>query len=309
MGKTSLYEKKKKKSDEPEMMTSMSVDELHKKEERRKRTFTTMGVTASVRAAMDDAMGSLLVDVDKDADAESKLKAVMIAAKQSGMSVDKIFAYFKNSTSDTTDLSPEQFGEALKNLSPTIFDLTAEEVSSLVKKFDTDGDGLVSYVEFRHYCYYEINAVCWRAERLRMEKSGAMDSMEAEYHEHSHHTHVDPTVAEEVKIEPGDKIYEGNKLYWRTNTTIHIRMYHNVEISMLCVLCWSETDDKHFPPIFVNSDAIPVDDSVVDAKVAQLVSDQGKQKKQETHENLRKQVRTGPRSEATILPYTPLPCD
>jgi len=214
----------------------------------------------------------------------------MIAAKQSGMSVDKIFAYFKNSTSDTTDLSPEQFGDALKNLSPTIFDLTPEEVNSLVSKFDTDGDGLVSYVEFRHYCYYEINAVCWRAERLRMEKSGAMQDMEAEYKHHTHHTHVDSTVAEEVKIDAGDKIYEGNKLYWRTNTTIHIRMYHNVEISMLCVLCWSETDDKHFPPIFVNSDAIPVDDGIVDAKVAQLVSDQGKQKKQETHENLRKQV-------------------
>ena len=117
-----------------------------------------------------------------------------------------------------------------------------------------------------------------------------MEDMEAEYHDHSHHTHVDAAAAEEVKIEPGDRIYDGNKLYWRTNTTVHIRMYLNVEISMLCVLCWNETDDKHFPPIFVNSDAIPVDDSIVDAKVAQLVSDQGKQKKQETHENLRKQV-------------------
>mmetsp|Transcript_24785 Transcript_24785/g.46611 ORF Transcript_24785/g.46611 Transcript_24785/m.46611 type:complete len:503 (+) Transcript_24785:67-1575(+) len=291
VGKTSLYERKKKKDpDEPEMMQSMSADAITQKEERRKRTFTTMGVTASVRAAMDDALGGILDGVDGDADAETKLQSVMIAAKQSGMSVDKIFAYFKNSTTDNSDLTPAQFGDALKALSPSIFDLTEEEIHHLVSKFDTDGDGLVSYPEFRHYCYYQIKAVCWRAERLRMEKSGAMDSFEAEYNHTADTHHVDPEAAQEIKIEPGPCIYEGNKLYWRTNTTIYIRMYHNSEISCICILCWSETDDKHFPPIFVNSDSIPVDEAGVDSKVAQLVSDQGKQKKQETHENLRKQV-------------------
>jgi hypothetical protein len=117
-----------------------------------------------------------------------------------------------------------------------------------------------------------------------------MDSFEAEYNHTKDDHHVDAGAAEEVKIETGPMIYEGNKLYWRTNTTIHIRMFHNSEISCISLLCWSETDDKHFPLIFVNSDAIPVDEASVDAKVAQLVSDQGKQKKQETHENLRKQV-------------------
>ena len=57
-------------------------------------------------------------------------------------------------------------------------------------------------------------------------------------------------------------------------------MLVNAPRSCICILCWSETDDKHFPPIFVNSDAIPVDEANVDSKVAQLVSDQGKQKKQ-----------------------------
>lgn len=146
------------------------------------------------------------------------------------MTVDKIFAYFKNSTSDNSDLTPKQFGDALKALSPTIFDLAADEIDDLVSKFDTDGDGMVSYPEFRHYCYYQINAVCWRAERLRMEKSGAMDSFEAEYHHTADDHHVDPEAAQEIKIDHGACIYEGNKLYWRTNTTIYIRMYHNSEI-------------------------------------------------------------------------------
>lgn len=64
------------------MMQSMSADAITQKEERRKRTFTTMGVTASVRAAMDDALGGILDGVDTDADAEAKLQSVMIAAKQ-----------------------------------------------------------------------------------------------------------------------------------------------------------------------------------------------------------------------------------
>ena len=95
-------------------------------------------------------MGSLLAGVDNDMAAEEKLQAVMIAAKETGMSVEKIFSYFKNSTTDVTDLTSEQFGAALKNLSPTIFDLEQDEVTTLVEKFDTDGDGKVSYPEFRH---------------------------------------------------------------------------------------------------------------------------------------------------------------
>ena len=242
---------------------------------------------------MDEAMGSLLAGVDNDMAAEEKLQAVMIAAKETGMSVEKIFSYFKNSTTDVTDLTSEQFGAALKNLSPTIFDLEQDEVTTLVEKFDTDGDGKVSYPEFRHYCYYSINAVCWRAERLRMEKSGEMERLEDEYH----HVHDGTPLhdfpigqPETVKLDLGEKIYDGNKLYWRSNVTIHIRMWHNEEISCITVLCWSESDDKHFPPIYINSDMVHVDEASVDSKVAQLVSDQGKQKVQQTHEQLRKDV-------------------
>jgi hypothetical protein len=326
-----LYERKKKKNvGEPEMYSSQSAESLQGKvrlfegarglgtlleyslngafltlacadslfpvctqSERRKRTFNTMGVTAGVRAAMDEAMGSLLAGVDNEMAAEEKLQAVMIAAKETGMSVEKIFSYFKNSTTDSSDLTPEEFGKALRSLSPTIFDLEMEEVQSLVDKFDADGDGKVSYPEFRHYCYYSINAVCWRAERLRMEKSGEMDRMEDEYH----HVHdgtplhnFDVGHPETVKLDLGEKIYDGNKLYWRSNVTIHIRMWHNEEISCITVLCWSETDDKHFPPLYINSDMIHVDEASIEGKVAQMASDQGKQKVQQTHEQLRKDV-------------------
>ena len=242
---------------------------------------------------MDEVMGSLLAGVDTDMAAEEKLQAVMIAAKETGMSVEKIFSYFKNSTTDSSDLTTEQFGTALRNLSPTIFDLAPDEVSVLVEKFDTDGDGKVSYPEFRHYCYYSISAVCWRAERLRMEKSGEMDKLEDEYH-HVHDGtplhHFAGGNPEMVKLELGEKIYDGNKLYWRSNVTIHIKMWHNEEISCITVLCWSETDDKHFPPLYINSDMIHVDEAAIEGKVAQIASDQGKQKVQQTHEQLRKDV-------------------
>ncbi len=273
------YDKKKKDEPVNEMVQSMSADAILEKDKRRKKTFTTMGVSTAVRAAMDEAMSGLLINVDADQSAEDKLKAVMIAAKQTGMSVDKIFSYFKNSTSDSSDLTAEQFGAALKSLSPTIFDLEEDEVMMLVQKFDTDGDGKVSYPEFRHYCYYNINAVCWKAERLRMEKSGAMDAMEAEYkhlHEPAHND--DEVPPEDITIETGEKIYEGNKLFWRKNHTLMISMWHNTEVNCIAIMCWNETEDKHFPPIFVDSSRIPIDEAAVEAKVGQMTADQQKQK-------------------------------
>ena len=258
---------------------------------RRENAFNTMGLTDNVKAMMSDAMGALLSDVKKDATPEEKLQAVMIAAKQSGMTVEKIFSYFKEGTTDAAaDLTPKQFGDSLRNLSPTIFDLNEAEVLGLVQKFDTDGDGLVSYSEFRHYCYYEINAVCWRAERLRLEKAGEMSKLGNDSPDGQEAASEDPG-PETIKIQPGEKIYEGNKLYWRSNVTIHIKIWHNSDLNLLTILCWSETDDKHFPPIFVDSSAIDIDDNVVNSKVQQLASDQGKQKNQDTHEQLKKNVK------------------
>jgi len=154
---------------------------MAKKDERRKRTFTTMGVSAGVRAAMASQMGQLLSNVDESASAEDKLKSVMIAAKQSGMTVEKIFSFFKNSDQVTaSDISPQEFASALQALSPTLFEMEDSEINEIVVKFDTDGDGKISFAEFKNYCYYKINAVCWRAERLRMEKSGEMSRLTAE---------------------------------------------------------------------------------------------------------------------------------
>jgi len=176
-----LYSSKKPVSLEPITTTTDDEKSMAKKDERRKRTFTTMGVSAGVRAAMASQMGQLLSNVDESASAEDKLKSVMIAAKQSGMTVEKIFSFFKNSDQVTaSDISPQEFASALQALSPTLFEMEDSEINEIVVKFDTDGDGKISFAEFKNYCYYKINAVCWRAERLRMEKSGEMSRLTAE---------------------------------------------------------------------------------------------------------------------------------
>jgi len=246
--------KKKKKGDaeeeDPELMKSKSASALDNKNARRTRTLGTMGVNNAVMKAMKEAMSTMAInDNSTDQSAEDKLKEIMIAAKQTGMSVDKIFGFFKNSTSDDSDLTPDQFKEALQRLSPGMFDVEDGQLDDLIQKFDSDGDGLVSFPEFRHYCYYNINAVCWRAERLRMEKSGAMQAMEEEYH-NVHDKNVPSTHADEIDAHPenvfmeaGDKIYAGNKLFWRNNHTVHTTMWHNVEVSCMSVVCWNETGE------------------------------------------------------------------
>jgi len=175
-----LYAGKKPATLEPIVTTTTDEKSMKKKNERRERTFTQIGVSASVRSAMASQMGELLSKIDANQSAEEKLKQVMIGAKQSGMTVEKIFSFFSNDSNSTKDLTPDAFRSALKALSPTVFDLEESEVKEIVVKFDTDGDGLISFAEFKNYCYYNINAVCWRAERLRMEKSGEMKRLAAE---------------------------------------------------------------------------------------------------------------------------------
>ena len=186
--------------DGPTLASSASEDQIAAlKATRRKSAFATMGVGTSMKQALDDAMSAAHQLGGGEAKTpEQKLQAVMIQAKESGMEIDKIFKFFKGTSSSSEEGDPAsaaaitapEFGAALQRLSPKVFDLTPSELALLVAKFDVDGDGTISVDEFKDYCYYEIPALCWRAERLRMEKAGLMQRLPGAAAHSGHNLHI-----------------------------------------------------------------------------------------------------------------------
>ena len=247
--------------------------------DRRSKTMSTMGISKSVKAALGEAMSGLVDGVANDSTPTEKLNGIMIAAKQTGMSTDKIFSFFKGTTKDGTEITMEEFEAALKGLSPTLFDLSDGEIKDLVNLFDMDGDGMVSNAEFKNYCYYKIPAVCWKAERMRMEKAGEIREIKHENEEGKKVLNplMSPNQMEQrsmdinpnnITVPLGEKFYEGNKLYWRNDTTLHNRMYFNKDLNLICLSCWNEEKDHQFLPIFIDGSKIPLDKKAIDERTA-----------------------------------------
>lgn len=57
----------------------------------------------------------------------------------------------------------------MRRLGRKLFDIADDELEELITKFDKDGDGDISLLEFREFCM-EIPHVAWKAEKLRFER-------------------------------------------------------------------------------------------------------------------------------------------
>ena len=78
------------------------------------------------------------------------------------------FAAFLDGESDPTneenydiEIAPEQFAAALDRLVPNVFNVTQKELKGLIDEFDSDGNGTISVVEFREFCY-RIPHLAWK---------------------------------------------------------------------------------------------------------------------------------------------------
>jgi hypothetical protein len=245
------------------------------KDERRKKTMESMGGSATsemMRELLDDAMGSAMDGLILDGTAEEKLQQIMTRAKESGMTVEKIFSYFKLQAAhdpktaevEKGDLSREEFQIGLERLGEGFLNLTFEELSELIKVFDVDGDGAISVSEFKLYCYYKIPAVCWRAERRRVEASGEMDALRAvlngtanshhyeQMQEDAAHHGLDKHEEKIVQISCGPIVYQTTKLFWRTNTTVDIKFYFCQPLGVITVQVFNQSEDKEVPSLYVS---------------------------------------------------------
>ena len=143
---------------------------------------------ARARARARWPQANALNGVDTESTPDDKLRAVMIGAKERGLTVPQIFAFFMGDGEDDvgadgsaspkavaagermaqgdddfdgTEITPERFRAALEKLGPRIFVVTDGELAALISVFDEDGNGMISLVEFRSYCY-RIPHLAWK---------------------------------------------------------------------------------------------------------------------------------------------------
>ena len=137
------------------------------------------------------------------------------------------------------DISPEEFKDGLDKLDNgrKVLNIDDDGVQALVNKFDKDGDGSISMKEFKHFCY-NIPALCWKAERVRLEAAGEFVGFEAEGKSPKHETHnyVNAEEAHHKHTVNAELIHETTKLFWRTNEKIEVSLYECDTHHVLCVV-------------------------------------------------------------------------
>lgn len=109
---------------------------------RRRKTLDVLSATAAstaVRNIIDDTdtMGSILKGLVLEGTPEERLQAVLTKAKERGLSAEKIFSFFTGTDPSVLEITRESFLQALEKLGNTIIVLSDDELTDLVKKFDT----------------------------------------------------------------------------------------------------------------------------------------------------------------------------
>jgi len=109
---------------------------------RRRKTLDVLragAASAAVRNIIDDTdtMGSILKGLVLEGTPEERLQAVLTKAKERGLSAEKIFSFFTGTDPSVLEITRESFLQALEKLGNTIIVLSDDELTDLVKKFDT----------------------------------------------------------------------------------------------------------------------------------------------------------------------------
>jgi Ca2+-binding EF-hand superfamily protein len=205
----------------------------------------TNQVRRMARKSMARNMSQIADGLSSDGSAIEKLHEVMTQAKESGLSVGKIFAHFQGGNKETTEVSLAQFVEGLSNLGDGIFTAQEEEMTDLVNCFDYNGDGMVSLAEFKSYCYYQIPTEVWIAERLRLEESGGMlrvvKDLKADFERRVG-----------IEVYPcGDLMDTSSKALWRTDTSLDVRLYYCTELGVITVQSYDVNTCQALPHMYV----------------------------------------------------------
>jgi len=266
----------KKRPSQDEFDPSKIMMDEDTKRERRRASMNAISMTGSISF---NSLSFNESDFEKDKTGLDKLWTVMTKAKESGMSVEQIFSFFKSDAGG--DISPLDFQEGLEKIGPALR-LTELELAEIFQVLDQDGDQTIDIAEFKDHCY-KIPRLAWKAERIRMERdkrksielaeklaanppkspSGAfMHKLEAQ--------HAAVAAAAELADKQGSEmIYEGTKLFWRTHEKIDIQMHEYVQLHCLVVCAYNATRDVTQPTLILDKTKIEdtVDDDAVQAQL------------------------------------------
>ena len=197
-----------------------------------------------IREMLENTMDDYLTAFAMEGTAEERLQALMTKAKERGMSTENIFSFFNGSNPNTTEITKDSFLEALEKLGETFVIITDEELTKIVKKFDHNEDGKVSIDEFKNYCY-DIPSVPWKAERMRVERSGELRKLRAQLSRRF--TLSDAKDGHSC----GEEVYRTSKLFWKTNDNVEIRFFYSTDLNVITVQLYSQTFEKELPSIYV----------------------------------------------------------
>ena len=252
--------------------------DLAARREKSSKVMASSASSAEMRSLLGETMGSLLAGVKTEGlSNEQKIHLIMSKAKESGMTVNKIFSYF---TDHPAHITKDEFKDGLAKLGNGMFTLDEGALSALISKFDVDGDGTISIAEFKVYCYYNINTVAWKAERRRVEESGEMDRLKAiiNGHEVEHVIHEAEAKAnasadsggpevEAPRIHCGPCVYKTTKLFWRTNTTVEVRLYYTKEVDIVSIQVFNQSEDREMPCLYVKRSTIQLKKEALDEAI------------------------------------------
>mmetsp|Transcript_6008 Transcript_6008/g.11356 ORF Transcript_6008/g.11356 Transcript_6008/m.11356 type:complete len:459 (+) Transcript_6008:522-1898(+) len=217
---------------------------------RRRKSLGILSATSqneAIRDIIDSTMGSIMngVVIEKGTTPEQRLQAVLTKAKEKGLGAEKIFSFFNGGNPNMTQITRESFLKAVETLGNTLIVLSDNELTELVAKFDTDGDGQISISEFKTYCY-QIPSLAWKAERQRLERNGMMQKLNA----HRSRKFSD-LPDDDDKISCGEQVFRTSNVYWRTNTTVDIRLYYCKELDIITIHLYDESSNKELETLFV----------------------------------------------------------
>jgi hypothetical protein len=192
-----------------------------------------------------------------DGTAEERLQAIMTKAKERGMTTDNIFNFFNGGNPNTAYITKESFLTSLEKLGDTFLVITDEELTKIVKKFDKNNDEKISLVEFKNYCYTEIQSIAWKAERHRLEKNGEMEKLRKQLCRRF-------TIRIDNKPDEhscGEEVLRASKLFWRTENTVEIRLFYAKSLDVITVQLYSQKSGKELPCIYVCKNKIEYQNS------------------------------------------------
>jgi len=241
------------------------VIEAKKKRERRRKSMDLLRNSATsiqIKAMIENAMGNALEGIMVDGTPEERLQEIMTRAKESGLSVEKIFGYFNNGDLSKTHVHKDKFLEGLEKLGDNLFVINDDELIELIKKIDLDSDDTISLAEFKAYCLYSISSVAWKAERKRLEENGEMKKITDQLKQPL------KKKSNEKMFPCGEKVYRTTKFFWKTSTTLEVCLFYSEALDIVTIQLTNQTSGKHLRSLCVRKKECRIDQEALNEVVS-----------------------------------------